>query len=100
MRTGHVYILKCSDVSFYVGVTNDVMHRVSQHQNGETKGYTHTRRPVKLVWDSGEIPILDAIALEKQIKGWRRDKKIALINNEWERLPELAQPYWKRVGKE
>ncbi len=97
MKTDHVYILKCADASFYIGVTKDVTSRFSQHQSGTTRGYTYSRRPLELVWDSGEKLILDAIALEKQLKGWRRDKKIALIEGRWEDLPDLAQPYWKRL---
>ncbi len=93
MKTGHVYILQCNDGSFYTGVTNHVIKRVCEHNAGTHKGYTKSRRPVKLMWDSGELPIIEAIALEKQIKGWRREKKLALIQGRFRDLESLAKAY-------
>jgi putative endonuclease len=87
-----VYILRCSDNSYYVGSTRgeDVDRRLSEHRQGLCGGYTAARLPVVLVW-SGEFDrILDAIAFERQLKGWSRAKKEALIAGEWERLPGLA----------
>ncbi|MBN8941983.1 MAG: GIY-YIG nuclease family protein [Rhizobiales bacterium] len=87
-----VYILRCADGSYYVGSTrgDDVARRVSEHQSGLLPGYTSRRRPVVLVW-AGHFPrIVDAIAFERQVKGWRRAKKEALIEGELERLPMLA----------
>ena len=96
MRTGYVYIIECSDHSFYTGVTNDIERRMYEHNEASTHGYTLSRRPVELVWVSHELPIQDAIALEKQIKGWRRAKKIALINGDFGHLPELSQAYGRK----
>ncbi len=96
MKTGYVYILECSDQSFYTGVTNDIERRLFEHSESLIKTYTNTRKPVKLVWASDELDIQDAIVLEKQIKGWRRAKKIALINERYEDLPELSVAYYKR----
>ena len=93
MKTGYVYILRCVDRSFYTGVTNDVERRLYEHITSNDGSYTSRRKPLKLVWVSHEFNIQDAIALEKQIKGWRREKKIALINEEYDRLPELARAY-------
>ena len=93
MKTGYVYILRCVDWSFYTGVTNDVERRLYEHITSNDGSYTSRRKPLKLVWVSHELNIQDAIALEKQIKGWRREKKIALINEEYDRLPELARAY-------
>ena len=93
MRTGEVYILRCRDNSLYTGVSNDVDRRVTEHEAGTPGSYTHSRRPVVLAWRSGTMPILDAIALEKQIKKWRRNKKEALIAGEWERLMNLSKGY-------
>lgn len=86
-----VYILKCSDNSYYTGITNDLDRRLWEHQTGINKGYTHNRRPVQLVFNTDFNDVNQAIAFEKQVKGWRREKKEALINNEWEKLPELSK---------
>ncbi len=87
------YILKCSDGSYYTGVTNDVQRRFWEHQIGNIPGYTHSRRLVELVWCSENVDIASAIAGEKQIKGWRRAKKEALIRGDVETLPELSMAY-------
>jgi putative endonuclease len=88
-----LYILRCSDGSYYVGTTrNDELEtRVSQHNLGVYGGYTARRRPVSLVYSAHFERILDAIAAERQIKGWSRAKKEALIRGEFEALPELAK---------
>ena len=87
-----VYILRCSDGSYYTGVTNDINRRVLEHQNGEDPtSYTFRIRPVELVFTEHYHDVNQAIAFEKQIKGWRRAKKEALINGEWEKLPELSK---------
>ena len=96
MKTGHVSILQCSDDSFYTGITNDVERRLYEHNTSTERSYVSNRKPLKLVWVSDEMEIQDAIALEKQIKGWRREKKIALINERYEDLPELAVAYLRR----
>ena len=91
-----VYILKCSDGSYYTGVTNDIERRLYEHNEGENrKAYTFSRRPVKVVFEENFHDINQAIAFEKQIKGWRRAKKEALINREWGELPELSLRYSK-----
>ena len=95
MRTGVVYILQCSDGSFYTGVTNDLDRRLSEHAEGLSGAYTKTRRPVKCVWVSDELDIQDAIVLEKQVKGWRRAKKLALIQDRVHDLPFLSACYSK-----
>ncbi|MCV9389379.1 GIY-YIG nuclease family protein [Reichenbachiella ulvae] len=87
-----VYILLCSDGKYYTGVTNDIERRFYEHQSGfDKKAYTYSRRPVKLVFQEHFQDIHQAIAFEKQVKGWRIEKKKALINLEWEKLPELAK---------
>ena len=86
-----VYILRCSDDSYYTGHTDDLENRIAQHQDGSIEGYTHPRRPVELVW-SAEFPTrLEALERERQIKGWRRAKKEALIQGDWERLQDLSR---------
>jgi len=96
MKTGYVYILMCSDRSYYIGVTNDIDRRLAEHVEGSDNGYTSKRRAVELVWVSDELDIQDAILLEKQIKGWRRAKKIALINEKFDELPGLSVAYYKK----
>ena len=91
-------MLLCADGSFYVGVTNNLEHRVGQHQSGEDRGcYTFGRRPVLLVHSSDFRNVDDAIAWEKQLKGWSRAKKLALIENNWATMSELARNHWGRL---
>ena len=92
MESYSVYILKCSDDSYYTGVTNDIERRIFEHNSGENKGsYTHSRRPVMLVFHYQFNNINDAIAIEKQIKGWTRKKKEALMKEDWHGLKVLAK---------
>jgi predicted GIY-YIG superfamily endonuclease len=87
-----VYILSCSDGSYYTGHTDDLEIRLFQHQSGEVEGcYTHSRRPVKLIVYQ-EFPTRDeAFAAEIQIKGWSRAKKEAMIKGDWEEVSRLAR---------
>ena len=91
MRDYFVYILKCSDGSYYTGVTSDLEKRINQHNSGLIKGYTSSRLPVRLVYSNRFTSIEDAIRAEKQIKGWSRAKKQALINREFDRLVILSK---------
>ncbi|MCH8311408.1 MAG: GIY-YIG nuclease family protein [Nitrospinae bacterium] len=92
MKKYFVYILECNDGSYYTGVTNNLEKRLYEHENGLIKGcYTHGRRPVHLVFCDSFIKILNAIEREKQIKGWSRKKKEAVINGKFEILPELSK---------
>ena len=88
-----VYILRCADGSFYTGLTKQAVEaRVWEHNNlpGETS-YTAKRRPVELVFSETYDLITDAIARERQIKGWSRRKKEALIALNYEGLPGLSR---------
>lgn len=77
--TWFVYILQCSDGSFYVGLTTNLERRLVQHENGLFLNYTKSRRPVKLVyWEKFTDNHLAALR-EKEIKDWRREKKQQLI---------------------
>jgi len=89
-KTYWVYILKCSDDSFYTGSTSNIEKRLSEHQNGTIKGYTSSRRPVKLVFSDFFDRAYDAISAERQIKGWRRAKKKALIKGDFDLLAKLS----------
>ena len=86
-----VYILLGADGSYYVGsARGSLEHRIGQHRAGEMAGYTSTRRPVKLMWSADFQFITDAIALERQLKGWSRAKKEALIRGDCSKLSLLA----------
>ncbi len=88
----HVYMLRCADGHYYVGSTRDDLNmRIEQHQQGIFGGYTARRRPVTLVYQQEFQQITDAIAAERQIKGWTRAKKEALIAGSWNRVSELAR---------
>lgn len=86
-----VYIVQCSDGYYYTGVTNDLERRVNEHNSGVIEGYTSNRLPVRLVFNQSFQFIQDAIAAEKQIKGWSRKKKEALINGDFKRLKLLSK---------
>jgi putative endonuclease len=85
-----VYILECSDGSFYVGSTTDLERRLWQHQNGEGAAYTRRRRPVRLVWSLPFDRVDEAWEYEKQLQGWGRAKRLALIEGRVDELPSLA----------
>ena len=86
----YAYLLRLSDGSYYAGHTDDLDSRIAQHQSGAFAGYTQKRRPVELVW-ADRFPDRDqAFAVERQIKGWSRAKKEALIRGDWEALRRLS----------
>jgi putative endonuclease len=92
VKTYYVYMLQCSDSSFYVGITSNLELRVGQHEFGfDPECYTFTRRPLKLVHSSDFRNVDDAIAWEKQLKGWSRAKKFALVEGDWRRIHELSK---------
>ena len=92
-----VYMLKCVDNSYYVGSAtgDDLAIRIDQHNAGSLGGYTSSRRPVLLVWSEYFDRVTDGIAVERQIKGWSRAKKEALIEGDWASIRRLAQ---RRAG--
>ena len=90
MKNYFVYILKCSDDSYYTGVTNNLEKRINEHQSGIIKGYTSKKLPVKLVFSERFNDVTQAIKFEKQIKGWSRKKKEALINQNLDLLVQLS----------
>jgi tRNA/rRNA methyltransferase len=84
------YMLRCADGSYYVGHSDDLERRIAQHNSGEIRGYTSERLPVELVWSQDFHTRAEALAGERQIKGWSRAKKKALINGDWEAVHLLA----------
>ena len=87
----HLYILECADGSLYVGSTIDLERRVAQHQRGDGSAYTRRRLPVLLVFSKEFARIDDAFALEKQVQGWSRAKRRALIEGRLASLPRLSR---------
>jgi predicted GIY-YIG superfamily endonuclease len=87
----YMYILECSDGSYYIGSTKQIEVRLHQHQNGEGAIYTKNRLPVKLVYLEHYPRIDAAFAREKQVQGWSRKKRQALINGKQNDLFGLSE---------
>ncbi len=88
---GYLYILRCSDGSYYVGSATNLDMRLAEHRTGEGGDYTARRLPVTLVF-SDQFPTLhEAFLCERQVKGWTRAKKEALIRRDYDALIELAR---------
>ena len=86
-----VYILQCSDGSYCTGHTDDLELRLAKHQSGEVEGYTAQRRPVELRYVQECASREEALAAERQIKGWSRAKKEAMMQGDWDRVSRLAR---------
>ena len=84
------YILECADGSYYVGSTVDLDRRLSEHNLGLGAAYTRKRRPVVLAWSAEFERVEDAFSFEKQVQGWGRRKRQALIDGDLHLLPRLA----------
>jgi len=86
-----VYILRCADNSYYTGHTDNLEKRLVEHQSGICNGYTSTRLPVKLVFSQEFLTREESFASERQIKGWSRKKKAAIIRGDWAEVSRLAK---------
>ncbi|MCA9381430.1 GIY-YIG nuclease family protein [Candidatus Dojkabacteria bacterium] len=93
MNQYFVYILLCSDNSFYIGVTNNIDRRLYEHSLNSV-GYVSKRKPFKLLKSFEFNSITNAIDFEKQIKRWSSAKKKALIKEDWDRLSQLFENSW------
>ncbi len=93
-----VYILECADGSYYTGSTDDINKRLWQHEQGvDVSSYTYSRRPVKLAWTSEETRhYYDALRWERQIKGWSRVKKQALIDGKFDVIHKIVKAERKK----
>ncbi len=88
----YVYILKCSDKTYYTGVTNNAERRIEEHNSGiNKKSYTASRLPVEMVYCEKFTDFNLAIKWEKRIKDWNRKKKEALIKESWDQLKIEAE---------
>ena len=96
-----VYMLECSDGSYYVGSTRDLERRLWQHNEGLGAEYTKRRRPVALVWSAEFYNVADAFSAEKQIQNWSRAKRQALIDGRFNELPMLSRGRtgWMKRGE-
>lgn len=96
MSKGYMYILKCRDGTYYTGSTKDLELRLQQHQNGIGANYTARRLPVELVYFEEYLRIDEAFYREKQLQGWSRRKKEALIEGKTDLLPVLAKKIFRK----
>jgi len=88
----HLYILECADGSYYVGHTTGPLEaRIAAHEQGAVAGYTKIRRPVRLLWAQEFATADEAFQRERQVKGWSRAKKRALIEGDWAEISRLAR---------
>ena len=87
-----VYIIRCADDSYYTGHTDDLEKRITEHHTGAIPCcYTFKRRPLKLVYYQEFTTREEALAAERQIKGWTRKKKEAIIQSDWAEVSRLAK---------
>lgn len=91
MKKGYVYILECCDGSLYTGSTIDLDKRLIEHQQGKGANHTRKRLPVRLVYFKEYSSIGEAFRKEKQIQGWSRSKKKALVKENFEDLKRFAE---------
>jgi putative endonuclease len=97
MKSMYVYILECSDKTYYTGVTNDLDRRLAEHNDGENPAsYTFSRRPLILKYFQEHNDPIDAIEWEKKIKKWSKAKKEALMQENFQLLPSLSKKKFKK----
>jgi predicted GIY-YIG superfamily endonuclease len=87
-----VYILRCSDGSYYTGHTDALEQRLAQHREGLGSDWTRSRRPIELVWCSDAPTREEALAFERRVKNWSRVKKEAMMAGDWARVGHFARP--------
>lgn len=94
---GYMYILQCANGAYYTGSTKNLELRMKQHQNGEGANFTKKHLPVELIYTEGFSRIEEAFNREKQVQGWSRAKKEALINGQFNKLPDLSKNHMVAV---
>ena len=92
----YVYIVSSYSGTLYIGITNDIDRRLREHKSGEFEGFASKYGCNRLVYYEQYDQVLSAISREKQLKGWRREKKIALIEKRNPRWEDLAES-WGRL---
>lgn len=86
-----LYILECSDGTFYTGHTDNLDRRLQQHERGHAGAYTASRRPVKLIHVEEFGSRLETLTVERKLKGWSRAKKLAYMKGDWRTVSKLAK---------
>ena len=87
-----VYMLECADGAYYIGMTEDLEIQIAEHQSGHNpSAYTFRRRPVKLAWSQSFASEHQAFLRERQVKGWTRAKKRALVEGNWNLIHEIVE---------
>ncbi len=104
MKPFSVYLLRCGDGSYYCGHTDNIEARLYQHETGNI-GYTAKRKPIELVWQAEFEKREEALSIERQIKGWSRAKKEALVAGDWRKISVLAKSrtgsaVWSSTGSD
>ena len=92
-----IYILRCSDGSYYTGHTDDLERRMAQYQAREMTGFVSTRFPVSMVFSAEFSSREEALAQERKIKGWSRKKKEAMIKGDWAEVSRLSRSPFDRL---
>ena len=87
----YTYILKCANGEYYVGSTTDLNRRLREHQAGLGGKFTSSHLPVNLVYKEEYVSILQAFRRERQLHGWTRAKKEALIKGDYDLLKNLSK---------
>src|SRR5687767_2847633 len=93
VRPFYLYILRCTDGSLYVGHTDDIERRIDQHESGFVDSYTGRKGVAEVAWVEEMPSREEALSRERQIKGWSRKKKEALIDGDWTRVQGLSRCY-------
>ena len=85
------YMLHCRGGYFYVGHTDDLDRRMAEHESGARPEFTRDHLPVKLIWAEEFPSRYEAKEAERKVKGWRREKKLALVRRDWDEISRLAR---------
>jgi putative endonuclease len=91
-----VYILRCSDGSYYTGHSDDLGKRMAEHEQGLGADWTRRRRPIELVWCEDAPTRYETLAFERRVKNWSRARKEALIAGDWNQVGHFARPPHER----
>jgi putative endonuclease len=91
-----MYMLRCSDGSYYVGSTRNLEVRLHQHRTGGGAAYTKSPLPVELVYAAEFVTVAEAFAAEKRVQNWSRAKREALIRGDFDALPGLSKKHFKK----
>jgi putative endonuclease len=98
MKSDYTYIMGSHTGTLYIGVTSDIYVRVQQHKNGAFEGFSKEHGCTRLLYYEAHETILESIARETQLKGWRREKKLNLIRTQNPNFKDLAEQWgWKFI---